>query len=331
VCSVVQPGAPLPANRLLCVTDNWGRQLHFAYDAKGRVVAIADPANQVTTYEYDGANGGCLAANPASKACSANNLTKVTYPDGKSRSYIYNESNRINAGAACSYMTPSGNGFGHLLNSMTGLFDENGARHISWTYKCDGSASSSELANGVEKVVLDYVIYANNWGNTNLTHTLGDPLAPQVVSTRVYSLATLDVLKSWGSAAPCVECANAPSYGTTYDVNGNIKSATDFNGTVKTYTHDLIRNLELTRVEASGTALARTISTSWHPTYRLPTQIAEPKRVTTYTHDVKGNVLTRTEQATTDLTGATGFMASPTGPARTWTYTYNEAGKLATV
>jgi YD repeat-containing protein len=329
VCGVVLPGDVLPANRLLCVTDSWGRQLHFKYDANGRVSAITDPANQVTAYEYDGPSGGCFPANPTSRACSANNLTKVTYPDGKSRVYYYNESSRINDGAACSYVVPSGGGFGHLLNSMTGLVDENAVRHISWTYDCVNMATSSQLANGVEKVELSYVITANSAATTYVTHKIGDPVAPQTTSHTFRATAVLGTIKNNYVDSPCVECGSI--YSRTFDANGNIKAATNFISSLTTYVYDLARNLETSRVEASGTPAARTITTAWHPTYRLPTQIAEPKRLTTYTHDAMGNVLTRTEQATTDLTGAAGLAASLTGTARTWTYTYNPMGQLTTV
>jgi YD repeat-containing protein len=88
--------------------------------------------------------------------------------------------------------------------------------------------------------------------------------------------------------------------------------------------------LETKRVEASGTAQARTITTQWHTTYRLPTAVAEPLKLTTYTYDSSGNLLTKTEQATTDTTGAAGFNAAVAGTARTWTYTYNGVGQVLT-
>ncbi|NHZ84236.1 hypothetical protein F2P44_34125 [Massilia sp. CCM 8695] len=65
------------------------------YDVKGRIAEMIDPAGKSTLYEYDGASGGCIPGNEASVACKANNLTKVTYPDGKSQTYWYNEASRI--------------------------------------------------------------------------------------------------------------------------------------------------------------------------------------------------------------------------------------------
>ena len=40
----------------------------------------------------------------------------------------------------------------------------------------------------------------------------------------------------------------------------------------------------------AATAATRTISTQWHPMFRLPVQVAEPKRITTYTYDSQGNL-----------------------------------------
>jgi YD repeat-containing protein len=96
------------------------------------------------------------------------------------------------------------------------------------------------------------------------------------------------------------------------------------------YTFDTTRNLETKRVEASGTAQARTITTQWHPSYRLPTAIAAPKKITTFAYDANGNLLTKSEQMTTDATGASGFNATITGSPRNWTYTYNAVGQVLT-
>ena len=139
----------------------------------------------------------------------------------------------------------------------------------------------------------------------------------------------------------------------SYDVNGNIATRTDFNGVVTGYTYDLARNLETRRVEASGKPEARTTSTQWHAYWRLPTQIAEPKKLTTWVYNGDGGVYcaptnatvpsitggtqpigvlcSKIEQATTDASGSQGFAAAVTGTPRTWTYTYNAFGQVLTV
>jgi YD repeat-containing protein len=138
---------------------------------------------------------------------------------------------------------------------------------------------------------------------------------------------------------PCVECGDAKS--RSYDANGNPFSQTDWNGTKTCFSYDTTRNLETVRLEgtaeatACGTSLALTTlvvpmhksSTQWHAVYRLPTAIAEPNK---RTYDDHGNLLARTEQATTDATGASGFAAQAVGSARTWRYSYNDVGQVLT-
>ncbi|MCE3603345.1 RHS repeat protein, partial [Massilia sp. P8910] len=155
-CAHVQAGPLLPAGKLMCVTDTLGFKLHFEYDGRGRIAKAIDPAGQLYVYEYDGVSGGCVSPDANNAACSANNLTKVTYPDATSRTYMYNEAANINHGTACPGMPGVGNGFGNLLNAWTGYIDENGDRHISWTYDCLGRATSSEHADGVKKVKISY-------------------------------------------------------------------------------------------------------------------------------------------------------------------------------
>ena len=328
-CANIQAGAILPAGRLLCATDNWGRQLQFEYDAQGRITKAIDPANQATLYAYDGPSGGCVAAGPGNRACSANNLTQVTYPDGKSKTYYYNEATNINDGTACANTVVIGNGFGGLVNSLTAIVDENGVRHTSWTYDCQGRTTSNQRAGGVGKASLAYGDWNANSATTTVTHYLGTAATP-LTTVRSYNYQMiLGIAKNIGIDQPCVECGDTKT--RTYDANGNVASRTDFNGNVTQYTYDLARNLETSRTEGFGTAQARTITTQWHATYRLPTAIAEPLRRTSFSYDASGNLLTKSVQTTADATGTQGFGAAVVGAARTWTHTYNTVGQVLTM
>src|SRR5262249_31064500 len=100
-----------------------------------------------------------------------------------------------------------------------------------------------------------------------------------------------------------------------YDASGFIASKTDYDGYVTTYAHDA-RGNETSRVMASGTPQARTITTTWHATFNLPTQITDGNQVATFSYDANGNLLTRTLTAP-NLTS-------------TWTYAYNAAGQVLT-
>jgi len=275
---------------LLRVTDQFGRQLNFMYDSSSRVSQMTDPAGKTVSYSYD----------------SNNNLASVTYQDGKTRTYVYNE--------------PAYTADANLPTALTGIIDENNVRFATFNYDSNGRGISTEHAGGVEKYSIGYT-------QPGSQSTVTDPLG--TVRTYTYQML-LNTIRSTGQNQPGGAGCGAASSAVTYDANGNVATRTDFNGTVTTYSYDLTRNLEISRVEASGMPQARTITTAWHATYSLPLQIAEPKLLTTYAYDVSGNLLSKTVQATSDATGAQGLSPTLVGTARTWSYTYNNLGQVLT-
>ncbi len=285
------PAAVAPQPGLLLrVTDQFGRQLNFTYDSNSRVSQMTDPSGKTVSYSYD----------------SNNNLVSVTYQDGKTRTYVYNEP-AYTAGA-------------NLPTALTGIVDENNVRFATFNYDSSGRGISTEHAGGVEKYSIGYT-------QPGSQSTVTDPLG----TVRTYAFQTLlNTIKSTGQNQPGGAGCGAASSAVTYDANGNVATRTDFNGTVTTYSYDLTRNLETSRVEASGTSQARTITTAWHATYSLPLQIAEPKLLTTYAYDTSGNLLSKTVQATSDATGGQGLSPTLVGTARTWSYTYNTIGQVLT-
>jgi YD repeat-containing protein len=291
--------APQPG-LLLKVSDQFGRSLNFTYDSNSRMQTMSDPAGGIYTYAYDEANSIVVSGNPVG------NLTSITYPDGKKRIYWYNEQDKT--------------GNTDLPYALTGITDENGMRFATYMYDSSGKAISTEHAGGVDKYTVSYP-------NPTAQSVAIDPLG----TSRTYSFQTiLGVVKSTGQTQPGGAGCGAAASGITYDANGNVATRTDFNGTVTTFSYDLTRNLETSRVEASGTVQSRTITTAWHATYRLPLKIAEPKLLTTYAYDASGNLLSKTVQATSDATGTQGLSPTLVGTARTWSYTYNSVGQVLT-
>ena len=269
----------LPAGRLIRITDLASRRLQYGYDVAGRVVKATDPAGGVTTYAY-------------SDATSTANLTAVTYPDGKIRTHLYNEAANVSStpNAGVSY-----------VNSLTGMLDENGNRFASWTYDAAGRATSSEhgsFGSGIDHIGLTYTAPdASGNSTTNVTDSRG--------AVRTYNFATiLGVVKSAGQSQPGGSGSLASASALTYDANGNVASRTDFNGNKTTYSYDMARNLEASRTEGLNTAgnatpATRTITTTWHPTWRLPLVTSEYNgatatgtdlRRTTNVYDTKGNI-----------------------------------------
>jgi YD repeat-containing protein len=300
---------PLPvaphAGLLLGVADKFGRSLSFTYDGAARVVTMTDPAGQAYAFEYDGPSG------PADRK----NLTKVTFPDTRTRTFHYAESTYTS-----SVSQP---------NALTGITDEKGIRFATFGYDANGRAISSQHAGGVNSVSMTH-----GSGSTSVTDPRGN--------VRTFSFSSLlGVMKNTGITGPV-----GPEHGPasrTYDANGNVATSIDWNGNRTNYTYDLARNLETARTEAltsggSTTAQTRTISTQWHSTFALPTGIAEPLRITTFTYDAtgstcgaKGALCSKSIQATTDTNGSLGFSATTSGSPRTWAYTYNTNGLVLTV
>jgi YD repeat-containing protein len=233
-------------------------------------------------------------------------LSTVTYPDGKTRTYVYNE---------------AGNVSGTLYRALTGIIDENSDRYATFKY-ANMVASTTMHGNGVDK----YTITLGN-GVKNVS----DPLGRTITYANTTYTTPSSTIKIGQISQPSSTGSGTVYASWSYDGQFNVIRRVNFDGSITNYTYDLNRNLETSRVEAAGRAEARTISTAWHPSFRLPVKIAEPKRLTSFTYDAQGRTLTRTEQATTDANGSQGLTPTLTGQPRTWTWTYNQYGQVLTV
>jgi YD repeat-containing protein len=287
------------SSRLESVSDPFGRALTFAYNAQGRIASVTDPALNQITYQYDPQQG---------------NLAIVSYPGSpiETKSYTYGDSR-----------------FPHAL---TEIMDENSVTFAAWEYDENGRAISSQHAGGAERVTLAYP--------SETVTQITTYVSPSLSATRSYNFQV-----SWGikrltsiSGPACPACGPELQ---TFDANGNVESRRDWNGNRMNYEYNA-RNLETVRTEglaSSGnpTAQTRTVRTDWHATFRLPTGIAEPLRITTFTYDedgtqcgARGALCSKRFQATNDASGAQGFSAA-TSAERIWTYTYNANGSVLTV
>ncbi|MEO7744402.1 MAG: RHS repeat-associated core domain-containing protein [Usitatibacter sp.] len=258
----------------------------FTYDAYGKTITLA--------YNAD----GLLATmtDPASRTYqygydSVKRLVSVTYPNSTTRTYLYEDANG--------------------KQRLTGIVDERGLRLSTYTYDWQGRAASTTRAgsdNFHSLVWTDQVTQIR----VDVTDAFG---AGHVYSfDRVNGVLKLRLNSTTGLLG---------GESRTFDANGNPASYTNRRGMVTNYTHDSTRNLETSRTEAYGTALARTITTTWHATYRQPATITEPSGVagvnlvTEFTHDTAGNVTKKKVTA-----GAS---------VREWNYTYNTRGQVLTI
>lgn len=342
---VTPPSGNAAAGVLQCVTDSFGRQLNFWYDSQNRLSTLIDPNAGLTTYAYDEASSVVLAGQPL-----GGNLTSVTYPDGRKRTYYYNEQ----------AYTASTN----LPNALTGIAEEvvagSSVRYGTYEYDAQGRAVSTQHAGGADA-------YSVSYTTQYVQSAVTDPLG--TLRTQNFSLV-LGSIKPTTVQQPAGAGSSACSDGKTYDTQGNITSRTEFTGSLRCYSYDTTRNLETARVEgfasgstcpsnvatytpAAGTA-QRKIQTQWHPNWRLKSRIAEPNKITTFVYNgqpdpTNGNAIAscapstalvdgkpiavlckQVEQATTDTTGASGFSATATGSPRVTTFTYNSNGQVLT-
>jgi RHS repeat-associated protein len=279
---------------LQTLSDRGGMTQTLSYDTSARLSAVTDLEGRQLQFSYNNLGHIQNMTDPAGNTYTFTyyttqtythvNLVSVAYPGSTSRTYHYENT--------------------EFPNSLTGITDERGVRYATFQYDTQGRAVLSKLAGGVEQVQVNY----NIDGTSSVTNAVN--------ATRNYSFATVaGVVKRASGSLPCFGCASETR---GYDTNGNLNSYTDFNGNVTVYTFDQARNLETSRTEAYGTALARTITTQWHPTFRLPTQVDRPGLSTTYTYDGAGNRLTETATAAT-------------GEVRTMTWTYNNLGQVLTI
>ncbi|MEW5933851.1 MAG: DUF6531 domain-containing protein, partial [Bacillota bacterium] len=289
--------------RLTRITDDFGRSLTFGYDTANRISTLTDPANQLITYTYD----------------PAGNLHTVTYPDLTPADPTDNPTRTYH------YEDPT------YPHALTGLTDENGVRYATWTYDPEGRATISEHANGADRVQLTY----NPDGSTTVTDPLG--------TSRTHGFETLlGVVKGTGVSQPAGSGCTAASSAITHDANGNVSTRDDFNGHRTRYWHDLTRNLETTRVEGLGldngaeTVLpeTRTLTTLWHPTWRLPTEIKTYAGGADSSGQPQGTLI-KTETFTYDATTGNRLTHTVTDPvrleSRTTTYTWTTLGRIKTV
>jgi RHS repeat-associated protein len=275
------------AGLLAAVTNRAGLTTVLAYNAGGQLTTVTGPFGDVLSF-VNGANGlvGQMTAPDGgvyAYAYDANsNLTSVTYADGSVRQYVY-----------------ANTSFPHAL---TAIVDEDGNQYASYIYDAQGRGISSQHAGGADLTTVTY----NADGSSSVTDADGN--------THTYTLITQSNLVK---AAALSGAPYPPAGGQafTYDNNGFLASRTDYDGNVTAYTHDN-RGDETSRTEASGTAIERTIATTWLPNFHLPATISEPGRVTSLGYDANGNLLQKTITA--------GSLT------RSWTYTYNGSGQVLT-
>jgi YD repeat-containing protein len=205
-------------------------------------------------------------------------------------------------------------------------------RNGTYAYDAEGRVLRSELAGGAAR--LDFAYGTDAGGNP--TTTVTDYSGPGGSATsRTYTFADIGgVRHPSGVTAPCSLCGNTQQQ-SSYNAQGDPTKAIAHDGTVTFYAYNAKgQETERATFPASfNTATTRpalanatkVVSTKWHGTFNLPTQVAEPGKFTANTYNAKGMLTGQSWTATTDATGAAKFNAVNTGStyATGWGYNAN--------
>jgi RHS repeat-associated protein len=262
------------SNQLTSVTDSYSRSLVLNYNGNGTLNTVTTPDSTTITNGYTAGGSGL-------------NLTSVTYPTAPASvvTYVYEDSG--------------------MPNVLTGIVDENSNRYATWSYDPYSRGLISQLGTGTTAQIVS-VSYDDTTGNRTVTNPLG------VQDT--YSFTTLQgVPKVTGISRAATSTTAAATRAFTYDTNGYLATATDWNGNSTTYTNNT--HGQPTKIVEP----TRTTNISYDPTFvHLPHQITTTGLKSVFAYDTSGNPHTRTDTDTTTQT----IPYSTNGQTRIWTYNY---------
>jgi RHS repeat-associated protein len=269
------------SNQLTSVTDSYSRALSFTYNTLGRIATMITPDSTTIDYTYT----------QASPAGYGYNLTSLTFPTSPTSTLKY------------TYGSSSG------PNDLIGITDENNDSYTTWGYTTYSRASSTRVGG---------TIASTTYGYTSTTTTMTNALG----AADTYTYTTIaNVPKVSGISRAATSTTAAATRAFTYDTNGYLASATDWNGNSTTYVNDAHGD-PTTINEAVGSSVARTTTIAYDTTWlHLPDTITTPGLTAGFTYDSQGEVLTKTLTDTT----TTSIPYSTNGQTRTWTNTYSNS------
>lgn len=273
----------------------------LAYSS-GKLSTVTDSYSRVLTFSYTG-----------------NDLTGVSTPDTATLAYSYTTVAGFSRLTSVTYNTsPSTSqtyvyGNTYFPFALTGLTDENGNSYASWSYDTLGRCTSSQHAGGADYTQVAYP--------SATTRTVTNPLGEVLT----YTFSAVQGLPKVTSIA---RAANSPvasaTRNFTYDGNGYLATATDWNGNSTHWTNNS-KGLPTSITEAYGNGLARTTTISYDSNCPWKPEVVTKANLIV-THDWDN---TTCDLLTTTYEDDTG--GSTDGQTHVWTYTYTSYGLLNTV
>jgi RHS repeat-associated protein len=297
-------------------------EVYTVASGKGTLNSITLPNGYVQTLNY---TSGVLTSVSDSYSRSlsftytSGMLTGVTTPDSATLTYGYTTVLSQSLLTSITYNTsPSTSQTYVYANTelpfaLTSITDENGNTNSQWTYDGAGRCTMSEHAGGADEV---QVSYDDSTGYRTVTDPLGN--------AETYHFTTLQGVSKVSSI---VRAANSPVAAATrtftYDANGYLATATDWDGNSTHWTNNS-HGLPTSITEAYGTGRARTTSITYDSTW-VHKPYTTTKTNVTIDDRYNASTGTLTSHTLTDTTGGT-----TNGDTEVWAYTYNGTGEMLT-
>jgi RHS repeat-associated protein len=310
------------AGRQIAVTQAYGTSnattTSYAYDNAGRKTSETDALGHVTNYTYDAA--GNLTAISGVKGSfqyaydNARNQVSMTDGNGNTTQYQYDARKRLTVTTYPDQTTKTNayDGPGNLIS----VTDQAG-NQVQYTYD-----AANQLASVVQ------VNSPNSSANTTIYgyDANGNPMLLEDANTH----ATVNYFDLADELTQKTLPDGTLSESRTYDNNGNLATATHFNGVTTTYTYD-----QLNRLLSRSTPGEAPVSFTYTATGKRQT-MSDASGTTTYTYDNMDRLTAKatpegTLNYTYDAAGHVASIASSNTNGASMSYTYDDLNRLTAV
>ena len=167
-------------NRIIKLTDTFGKSIQYTYDAVGNLASIICPDNTAVNYSYDANNNLVSVTDWANRVTTytydANNkVIGVIYPDGSYATTVYDEKQRVVSTVEKTVCNVVISGFEYTYDELNRISSEtNLANNVKMCYTYDAQSRVTKrtvinLANNTSK---DEVFAYDGAGN--ITYSMAD-------------------------------------------------------------------------------------------------------------------------------------------------------------
>ncbi len=293
-------------------------QAQYNFNTSGKLTSVVDRDGNTVTLAYDGSN----------------RLSTMTDLFGRAFTLGYDASNRINS------LSDGTRSVGFGYDASGNLQTVTDATGKAWTYGYDASHRLTSVTDPLSHVVEAFsyegsdrvATFHKDSGNNALSFTYSSPTQTTVTNSlgnaTTYTLDRYNGVATAITGPGCTSCGSGTNESYVLDNELNKTQITDGDGNITKQTFDGYGGV-LTRTEAYGTALQRTTTYTYDPSYHFVQTETVPSvdtsghdRVESYTYDpTNGDLLTY------NLAG----YSNGTAFSYTATYTYDSHGRVQSV